>query len=195
MNIAIVDIETTGLSRYKHKITEIAGVKVREGKIVEEFSTLVNPQCPIPKFITRLTGITNELVSDAPKIKDAMQSFLDFLGEDTLVAHNAAFDHGFLTHKAMEHLGHEMSPSRICTRKLATRLLPDLPGKKLSDLCEHFNITNSQAHRALADVHATHHAFQHMCDMLEKNEITGIESVLQFECMPVPRAQGKITTL
>jgi len=189
MNLTIVDIETTGLSRYKHKITEIAAVKVRNGEIVKEFSTLVNPECHIPSFITRLTGITDELVADAPKVKDALQSFLEFAEDDHLVAHNAAFDHGFLSHFAKEQLGVELSTNKICTRKLATRLLPHLPGKKLSDLCTHFNIVNEQAHRALADVHATHHALNHMCLMLCKCGIKDVDSLQKFECMPVPRAQ------
>jgi len=100
MEYIVLDIETTGLSRYIHKITEIAAVKVKDNKIIEEYQTLVNPETKIPRFITRLTGIDNEMVKDAPTINEVMPGLLKFLGNHTIVAHNATFDYGFIAYNA-----------------------------------------------------------------------------------------------
>ncbi|MFT7615996.1 MAG: DNA polymerase-3 subunit alpha (Gram-positive type) [Candidatus Woesearchaeota archaeon] len=188
MDLVIVDIETTGLSRRRHSITEIAAIKLKNGEVHEKFSTLVNPQCPIPKFITKLTGITDSMVSDAPVIKDAMQSFIDFTGNHTILAHNAAFDHGFLAHNALEELEHQFDNPRLCTRKLASRLLPELESKKLSSICDHLAITNEQAHRAMADVHVTHKIFSHMTTLLAQKGIIDLQSIQDFESLPVQKA-------
>ena len=96
MNFTIVDIETTGLSAYYHKVTEIAALKYRNGKIVKEFSTLVNPEVSISRFITRLTGIDDGMVKDKPKIKEVIPKFYSFLGDSIFVAHAATFDYNFL---------------------------------------------------------------------------------------------------
>ena len=83
----VVDIETTGLSKEYHHITEIAAVKIRQGRIVDSYETLINPQVRIPSFITHLTGIDNQMVKHAPMISQVLPSFVDFLGEDVFVAH------------------------------------------------------------------------------------------------------------
>ena len=88
----ILDLETTGLSKKRHRITEIAAVRIKNKKIVDEFQTLVNPKQRIPSFITRLTGITNDMVREAEPIEKVLPSFLDFLGDHTIVAHCATFD-------------------------------------------------------------------------------------------------------
>lgn len=105
----VLDIETTGLSKYMHNITEIAAVKIKDDKIVDEFHTLINPKEPIPRFITRLTGITNEMVKNSPTIKEALPDFLEFLGSTTIIAHNATFDYGFIEYNAKKHLGKKIS--------------------------------------------------------------------------------------
>ena len=152
VSFTIIDIETTGLSKYTDKITEIAAAKYSNGKLVNSFQTLVNPQVEIPRFITKLTGIDNELVKNAPTIDQALPKFIDFLGDDVFVAHNATFDFGFLEHNLKIHHNKCIHNHTLCTRKLANRLLPELPRKRLQDLCERFEVTNSQAHRALGDV-------------------------------------------
>ncbi len=177
----VLDIETTGLSRHRHKITEIAAVKIKGKKIVGEYQTLINPKVPIPKFITRLTGIDNKLVEGAPSINEALPEFLEFIGDSTLVAHNAAFDYGFISHNLKEHLNQDLKNKKLCTRKLANRLLPDLPRKRLGDLCELFKIKNDQAHRAMGDTKATVKIFKKFKTMMELSDVKTHEEILKFE--------------
>lgn len=185
----VLDLETTGLSKHKHNITEIAAVKVNKNKIVDEFNTLVNPCQHIPQFITRLTGISNEMVAEAPKINKVMPHFLNFLQDDVIIAHNATFDHGFITENAARHANTSFVNQKVCTRKLATRLLPELPSKKLGCVCEHFNIENQSAHRAMGDTIATAEVFSNFLSILNKAEIKTKEEILKFESMPAYKAQ------
>lgn len=178
----VLDIETTGLSRYYHKITEIAAVKYRDGKVLDEFHSLVNPEVPIPRFITRLTGIDDETIKDADTIDKVLPRFLDFLGDGVVVAHNAAFDYGFLRFNA-QNMGFDLANEKICTRRLANRLLPDLPSKRLSCLCEHFGLVNERAHRAMGDTKVTMDLFSKFLGMLEDKGIRGTE-VLEFQTWP-----------
>jgi len=177
MTYVVIDIETTGLSRYMHKITEIAAVRVNNGEVKDTFQSLVNPQTKIPSFITRLTGIDNELVKNAPLIHEVMPNFLKFLGDRIFVAHNASFDYGFLNYNVVN----EIENARLCTRKLANRLLPDLPSKRLEVLCEHFKINNMQSHRAMGDALATTELLGHFFKMLEEKGFKHPEDILKFE--------------
>ncbi|MBT3405730.1 hypothetical protein HN419_01030 [Candidatus Woesearchaeota archaeon] len=186
----VVDIETTGLSAYMHKITEIGAVKVKDGEVVDRFQSLVNPGVKIPRFITRLTGIDDEMVKDAPKISEVIGSFVDFVGEDVFIAHNATFDFKFLSHNAEVHLGEGLNNSRLCTRKLASRILSELPSKKLSSVCEHYDVENESAHRAMGDVNATLEIFFKMCETLRENEIDNFDKIEKFEGMPCYKARS-----
>tara|TARA_Y100000310_G_scaffold316748_1_gene368874 strand:- start:3702 stop:4271 length:570 start_codon:yes stop_codon:yes gene_type:complete len=185
-------LETTGLSKHKHNITEIAAVKVNNNKIVNEFSTLINPCQHIPSFITRITGINDKMVAEAPKINQALPHFLKFLKDDVIIAHNATFDHGFISENAARHTNTSFLNSRVCTRKLATRLLPTLPSKRLECVCNHFNIKNQEAHRAMGDTIATAEVFSNFLNILNKAEIKTKEDILKFESMPVPKAKRLI---
>lgn len=185
VSYVIVDLETTGLSPYKHTITEIAAVRVKEDVIVEKFQTLVKPQRHIPSHITTLTGITDEMVKDAPILEQALQEFLTFLGDDILVAHNAQFDVGFLQYHAKKLLNHTLENQSVCTRKLASRLLPELRSKRLSSLCEHFEIKNEQAHRAMSDVKATFNVMQNFLGLMEKNKLH-FEHTLELQHQRIP---------
>ncbi len=187
MPYTIVDIETTGLSAYYHKITEIAAIKFDGNNIKDEFSTLVNPETSIPRFITRLTGIDDDMVKDAPTIDEAILDFYSFLGNSTFVAHNATFDYKFLDHALKKSHDKNMQNISICTCKLARRLLPGLPSKRLSALCEHFNIINEKAHRAMGDTRATTQIFGNFLDMLKEKDINAIEDILKFQKSKIPR--------
>jgi DNA polymerase III subunit alpha, Gram-positive type len=180
----VIDIETTGLSRYNHEITEIAAAKVIDGKVIDTFQTLVNPMVRIPAFITKLTGIDNEMVKFAPTVDKVLPAFLNFIGEDVFVAHNATFDFGFLEHNLKQHHEIQLLNRKLCTRKLANRLFTDLPRKRLKDLCELFNIQNSQAHRAMADVDATVRLFLNMLHLMHGHGISDVEEILAFEKRP-----------
>lgn len=177
----VLDIETTGLSKYMHQITEIAAVKIRNGKTINQFQTLVNPGIHIPSFITRLTGIDDKMVKDAPSIKEVLPDFLKFLGENIMVAHNATFDYGFLNHNAERHLNIRLKNEKVCTRRLANRLLPDLPSKKLGTLCEYMQVKNKQAHRALSDAKATAELFNKMITLLKLAEVNTKSDIIHFQ--------------
>lgn len=154
-NFVIVDLETTGLSPYKHAITEIAAVRFDGTEIIGEFQSLINPERHIPSFITKLTGISNDMVENSPTILEILPDFLDFLGDDIFVAHNARFDHGFLHYTHFEQKWTAFVPQIICTKNLTKHLCPEIPKRNLSFLCSHFWIQNKRAHRALSDVYAT----------------------------------------
>ncbi len=187
MVFTVIDIETTGLSKYQHKITEIAAARMRNGKIIERYQTLINPQERIPSFITRMTGITNEMVKDAPTIKQELPNFIEFLNDDVFVAHNATFDFGFFDHNMQSLYKRALLNQSLCTRKLANRLYPELQSKKLGAICEHLNIVNSQAHRAMGDVVATTEVFRLMLDKLNSKGINRTEDILKFERSPIRR--------
>lgn len=184
----ILDLETTGLSKYSSNITEIAAIKVEDGEIKDVFQTLVNPEMHIPSNITRLTGITDSMVSESPTIKEALPDFINFMEDKIMVAHNATFDHGFIEYHAAKHLNHQVTNQKLCTKKLANRLVPQLPSKKLSSLCSHFEVTNEQAHRAMADVKATYQVFQKFLDMMEEKGFVGQDKIMDFEQKSIPRS-------
>jgi DNA polymerase III epsilon subunit family exonuclease len=187
MDFTIVDIETTGLSAYYHKITEIAALRYDNGKITEEFSTLVNPKTRIPRFITKLTGIDNEMVKDSPTISQVLPKFHSFIADSVFVAHNATFDYNFIDFALHKHKKKRLDNPKLCTCKLARRLLPELPSKKLASLCEHFNIKNNNAHRAKSDVLATSQIFNNFLDILKEKDIHDIQDILKFQKSKIPR--------
>lgn len=186
-DFVVVDIETTGLSKHRHRITEISAIKVKNNKIIDEFTTLINPKVSIPSFITKLTGINNKMVKDAPFIEDVLPAFLKFLGNSVMVAHFATFDYNFLNHNCNVHLGKEIYNHTLCTGKLANRLLPDLPSKKLSCLCEYFEITNEKAHRARGDAIATTKIFNNFLKIMKEQDLHKTEDILKFQNSKIRR--------
>ena len=186
--VIVLDLETTGLSPYCESITEIAAARLIDGQIIDTFHRLVNPQRPIPRFITRLTGITDEMVKDAPAIADVLDDLRSFLGDDIIVAHNAGFDYKFLCHNFEQHKGFMLTNKTLCTAKLARRVHSDLPSKKLGALCQHYGIINEAAHRAMGDVKATVQVFNSMIKTLSDHEIETAQEVLHFTTLPVAKA-------
>jgi DNA polymerase III subunit epsilon len=150
----VVDLETTGGNPSSNRITEIGAVKVRGGEIIGEWSTLVNPERSIPKFVVGLTGITDEMVSTAPRFPEIADSFREFLGEAVFVAHRAKFDHGFLKAE-YERLGEAFQGPTMCTVVEMRRHFPGLGTYGLGSLCTHFGIALESHHRALCDARAT----------------------------------------
>lgn len=185
-DLVILDIETTGLSPYRHGITEIAAVKVREGKVIDEFHSMVNPEQPIPRFITKLTGITEDMVADAPHVRQVLSDLHKFMEGAIFVGHNVGFDHKFIDHYSKKHFGFGFSNEVLCTCKLARRLLPELPSKKLTAICEHFNIENKQAHRAMNDVLATNAILNQMQELANLS-VSHLLSIQKLASKKVPQ--------
>lgn len=144
------DIETTGLSAAKDKITEIGAVKVVNGVITDTFSTFANPEMPIPARITELTGITDAMVKDAPSQSEAVKAFLDFAGDSVLVAHNAPFDTSFIR-KACENMGVSYNYTAIDTVAISRAILPDIKNCKLDTVAKYLRLGNFNHHRATDD--------------------------------------------
>ena len=156
VEFCVVDLETTGGSNEYNSITEIGAVKYRGGEEIGRFTTLVNPQCAIPPFITVLTGITDTMVCNAPAIEEVLDSLLEFIGDSVLVAHNARFDIGFINASLVRD-GREKLTNRVLdTVGLARRLVGgEVENCKLSTLAASLGFANQTSHRAINDVLAT----------------------------------------
>lgn len=150
----VVDVETTGGSSHFHRVTEIGAVKVRGGEVLEEFQTLINPGRPIPKNITQITGITNEMVADAPKFSDIAEQFEAFTKGAIFVAHNSRFDYGFIQ-REFQRVNVDFVRPQMCTVQGMRKNFPGLKSYSLKNLTQHFRISLDQHHRALCDAKAT----------------------------------------
>ena len=148
--IVCFDIETTGLSRKRDVITEIGAVVLKNGEVVDQYNTFVNPARPIPRNIVELTGITDSMVADAPSQEEALNAFLDWVGDRPLAAHNAEFDMGFLA-EGCARMGRPFTNPSIDTLILAQNLLPDLGKYKLDIVAEHLKLPAFNHHRACDD--------------------------------------------
>jgi DNA polymerase III subunit epsilon len=156
LTFAVVDVETTGTSvNFGHRITEIAAVIVRNGAVAERFESLVNPERPIPRYITQLTNISWDMVKDAPRFADVCDALVDFLSGHVFVAHNAAFDWRFVTSEVRRATGQELEGRRLCTVKLARKLLPQLRRRSLDYVTAHYGVDIVARHRAMGDALAT----------------------------------------
>lgn len=151
----VVDVETTGMNPTEDRITEIAMMKVQGSVLVDEFSTLVNPLLTIPNHITSITGIDNVMVQNAPPAREVVPFLVEFLGDAIFVAHNAAFDWGFVSETARRERGIELHNQKLCTVKLSARILPHLPSKSLGPVTQHLGIKIPERHRASGDAYAT----------------------------------------
>ncbi|MDX1515279.1 MAG: exonuclease domain-containing protein [Woeseiaceae bacterium] len=149
----VVDVETTGGRGERHRVTEIGAVKVQGGEIVDRYSTLINPQRPIPPSITRLTGISAEMVADAPYFADIAEQFDEFLGDAIFVAHNVEFDYGFIAQE-YRRIGQRFRRARLCTCASMRRLYPGHRSYSLAALCRAYDIPLTSHHRALCDAEA-----------------------------------------
>lgn len=161
-----VDVETTGFSVKKNDIIEIGAVKVCNGEVVDRFSILVNPGKNISKFIEKITGISNEMVSDAPDIKVALREFCKFAGDNILVAYNANFDIRFLK-VAANKAGVDYCPTYIDTLMLCRYVYPEFQIYKLDSVCEELGINIQHCHRAVDDATACGMIFSKITERLK----------------------------
>ena len=166
MIFAVTDIETTGGSPSVSSITEVA-VMLTDGKeIIREYQSLVNPRTKIPHFITVLTGITDEMVEDAPLFEEIAEDLLDIFNDAVFVAHNVNFDYSFLK-AAFEQCGHSFNKSKLCTVRYTRKIFPGISSYSLGSLCNHFDLKNDNPHRAMND---TMMAQQLLAQALELDE-------------------------
>jgi len=188
----VVDVETTGGSpRRGHRITEVAAVCVSGGRIRRTYSTLVNPERRIPSMITALTGISDEMVRDAPRFRDVVDELEGVLRGRIFVAHNAAFDWAFLCSEMERAVGGRLEGRQLCTVRLARKLLPQLPSRSLDSLAYYFGLRIESRHRALDDAVATAQVFIHLLDRLQEMEIEEWEQVQRLLRRPVRRRKRR----
>jgi DNA polymerase III epsilon subunit family exonuclease len=169
-DLVIVDIETTGWLADEAGITEIGAVRLSHGRPMAEFSALVNPGIPIPPPITELTGITDDMVAESPRITDVLPAFLEFAADGVIVAHNAPFDIAFLA-AACEHSGLEWPCRSVIDTAILSRMLlgrQDVPDHRLATLSCYFNARTGPCHRALADAKATAAVLKGLLGMLAR---------------------------
>ncbi len=172
----VFDIETTGFSAKEDQIIEIGAVKVTDGRIVDRFSTFLNPKRPIPPRITKLTSITDAMVIDAPDIKEVLPKFLDFIGDAVLVAHNADFDTSYLIAKSAD-LGIEKEFTIADTVTMAQMLIPNLSNYKLDTVVSYLNCDLGHHHRAVDDAEATAGIFIKLAKMCEERDIFNLDQL------------------
>lgn len=164
---AIVDIETTG---HRSKITEIS-IFIFDGvKVVDEYTTLVNPECPIPPFITNLTGITNAMVSNAPKFYEIAKKVNEITKDTVFVAHSVNFDYTIIQ-KEFKDLGFDFKRKKLCTVRLSRKLIPGLKSYSLGALCSSQNIVIKDRHRAKGDAEATTILFEKLLKLDAKQVV------------------------
>lgn len=157
----VFDLETTGVSPYNDEVIEISAVKARKGKVVEEFSELVNPKRTIPFAASRVNNITDDMVSDAPFFDEVLRHFLEFVGEDVLVGHNIqSFDMKFIYRDCERYFHQLITNDYVDTLILAKRCFPEWRHRRLGDLADYYGISTRGAHRALADCRMNQRVFE-----------------------------------
>jgi len=166
-----IDIETTGFSPEFDSIIEVAAVRIRDGKIADEFSSLVNPGREIDSFISDLTGITDDMIKDAPPFEDIASKFLEFIGSDVLIGHNVSFDINFL-YDNLEECNLDLKNDFIDTRRISKRIFKEMKKYTLADVAERCKVCNEEeAHRALADAHAAYQCYEYMKNYISSDMI------------------------
>jgi len=163
----VIDIETTGTSGKTGKITEIAIIVFNGQTIIDSFVSLVNPECNIPYYITKITGITNEMVATAPKFYEIAKQIVQITANRIFVAHNSSFDYNFIKSE-FEQLGYNYQRKTLCTVELSRKLLPGHHSYSLGNLCNDLNITINGRHRAEGDALATVELFKRLLERYEK---------------------------
>lgn len=155
-NYIVIDTETTGLSAQRDHIIEISALKIKNGEIIENYTSLVNPGIMIPKSSIKIHGITDDMVIDAPTIDQVLPEFLNFIGNQPLIGHNLSFDLRFINSYLDKNINHNLSDTMLIARKK----LGFLPNHKLITLIEYFELGESQEHRSLSDCIYTYKVYE-----------------------------------
>ncbi len=176
----VVDLETTGGRAAPDSIIEIGACELIGGRVGRSFATLVRPAIPIPRFITRLTSITDEMVAAAPRIHDAIVAFREFLGDGVMVAHNAPFDFSFLDLEFRRRFGVGVRNPVLCTLRLSRRLLPSLKRRRLDALAEHFGLSTDGRHRGWGDARMTAELLSIFLEMAAKMGVGRLDRLIDW---------------
>ena len=156
----VFDIETTGLDPSIDEIIEIGAIKVENNTIIEEFHSLIKPNYKIDAFITELTGITNDMVIEAPKVDEVLKKFISFIGNSILIGHNVHFDINFIYDNLIKINCSPLKNDFVDTLRLARKILPELKHHRLKDLASYYNIDIEGNHRAIKDAEITFSIYQ-----------------------------------
>jgi DNA polymerase III epsilon subunit family exonuclease len=176
LDFVVVDVEATGAKTPPNRLIELGAYRIRGGRIVDQFLSLVNPEIPIPRFVASLTGISNDMVKNAPVFAEVAPQWLDFVSDSVLVAHNAPFDTSFLNHEISRvYAHHRMVNPHLCTVRLSRRAFPDLSNHRLETIAQHFAIPIASRHRAGSDALATAEIF--IVLLAELEETHGIKDL------------------
>jgi DNA polymerase-3 subunit epsilon len=190
-DFAVVDIETTGSVAGNDAMTEIAIVRVKEGRIVKRWRSFVNPQQPIPGFITQLTGITDAMVAGAPHVRDVLPTMLDQFGDAIIVGHNVRFDAGFIDFELRRHGMTPMAQPTLDTLALARRTIAEVANYKLGTLTRELGLDVERHHRALADATATAELLVHCIKRLEDAGVFTFGALQQYlRTRPIKRRRS-----
>jgi len=193
LEFAIIDTETTGVGMSRgHRITDIAIVRVNaRGQVLHEYSTLVNPGRRIPGMITELTHINNRMVRTAPRFEDIAPDIRALLEGRVFVAHNAGFDWAFVSGELIRTTGRPLQARRLCTVRLARKVVPEIRSRSLDSLSYYFNVANEARHRAYGDARATAIIFRRMMERVRERDISTWQ---QLEHMTLRRSQRRKRT-
>jgi DNA polymerase-3 subunit epsilon len=177
----VVDLETTGGRATPGAITEIGAYRMEGPKVTGSFQTLVRPRMRIPRFVSELTSITNEMVATAPPIEAVLPAFRDFLGDAVMVAHNAQFDFGFLDFEFRRVFGIGLTNPVLCTIRLARRFLPSVKRRRLDALAEHFGLSTEGRHRGLGDARMAAELLSILLDSARQAGINRLDLLLDYQ--------------
>lgn len=167
---AIIDIEATGSKYPADRMLELAIVRHDGRQIISQWSSLFRPDVAIPPFVVQLTGISEEMVAEAPLFAQKAHEIWEEIADCVIVGHDVSFDYGFLRHE-LAAVGYELQAPRLCTLKKSRKFLPDLPSYSLGRLAESLGIAIENRHRALGDALATTALFEKLLPFLEPNSI------------------------
>jgi DNA polymerase-3 subunit epsilon len=174
----VVDLETTGGRAGPGAIIEIGAWKMSGRRMVESFQSLIRPYHAIPRFVTGLTSISNEMVRAAPRIEEVLPAFREFLGDSVMVAHNAAFDFSFLDFEFRRIFGIGLNNPVLCTLRMARRFMPSLKRKRLDALAEHFGLSTEGRHRGLGDARMAAEILSIFIEMAAKTGLTRLDRLI-----------------
>lgn len=193
LDYVVVDVETTGGSpRRGHRVTEIAAVQVSGGRVVGEFATLVNPGRPIPPWIQQLTGISDEMVDDAPPFEEVCDLLCERLEGRVFVAHNAPFDWRFVAHEMRRARSMVPEGPRLCTLRLARRALPGLRRKGLDAVADYYGVEVTRRHRAGGDALATASVLVRLLEEADRRGVARWEELQGWLCGGTPAADRRV---